>query len=91
MTPDLSIIIVNWNGGEFLRRCVESLLSYPPAVLWEIIVVGNASTDNSLDWVRSCGLPNLKLVENSRNPGFGIANNQGGGKFIIPIPELRVV
>src|SRR5688500_6058110 len=77
MSPDLSIIIVNWNGGELLRRCIESVASHPPACSWEIILVDNASTDNSLEWVRSANLPNLRLVENKDNLGFGKANNLG--------------
>ncbi|HEY3028076.1 MAG TPA: glycosyltransferase family 2 protein [Pyrinomonadaceae bacterium] len=77
MAVELSIIIVNWNGGEFLRRCIESLLQFPPSIPWEIIVVDNASTDDSLEWIRTAGPPNLRLIENSHNPGYGAASNQG--------------
>ena len=77
MTPDLSIIIVNWNGGELLRRCIESVMQYPPTLSWEIILIDNASNDDSLAWVRSSNIPNLKLIENQENLGFGKANNQG--------------
>ncbi|MEA2205886.1 MAG: hypothetical protein QOE77_2662 [Blastocatellia bacterium] len=77
MTPDLSIIIVNWNGGQLLRRCIESVVRHPPASSWEIILIDNASGDNSLEWVRSSSLPNLTLIENQENLGFGKANNQG--------------
>src|SRR5688572_12052453 len=77
MSPDLSIIIVNWNGGELLRRCIESVVRHPPATSWEIILVDNASTDNSLEWVRSANLPNLRLIEMQENLGFGKANNLG--------------
>lgn len=74
--PEVSIIIVNWNGGDLLRRCVESIIQNPPSVPYEIIVVDNASTDHSVSWVRSCGV-NLRLIENRENLGFGKANNQG--------------
>ena len=77
MTPDLSIIIVNWNGGELLRRCIESVMQYPPTLSWEIILIDNASNDDSLAWVRSSNIPNLRLIENQENLGFGKANNQG--------------
>jgi len=77
MTPELSIIIVNWNGGELLRRCLESLIQNPPSISWEVILLDNASTDNSLDWVRASNIPNVRLVENTENLGFGKANNQG--------------
>ncbi|SRR6266516_205120 len=79
MTPDLSIVIVNWNGGPLLRRCIESVLRHPPAITWEIILVDNASTDDSLEWVRQSGLSNLRLIENSENLGFGKANNLAFG------------
>ncbi|MEO8433497.1 MAG: glycosyltransferase family 2 protein [Pyrinomonadaceae bacterium] len=77
MSPDLSIIIVNWNGGELLRRCIESVARYPASTSWEIILVDNASTDNSLEWVRAANLTNLRLIENRQNLGFGKANNLG--------------
>lgn len=77
MTPDVSIIIVNWNGGELLRRCIESVVHHPPGAPWEIILVDNASSDNSLEWVRSANLSNLLLIENEENFGFGKANNLG--------------
>ncbi|HEX8707885.1 MAG TPA: glycosyltransferase family 2 protein [Pyrinomonadaceae bacterium] len=76
MAVELSIIIVNWNGGELLRRSVESVLEAPPAVSYEIIVVDNASTDGSLQWLRNCGVENLRLIENAENLGFGKGNNQ---------------
>jgi GT2 family glycosyltransferase len=77
MAVELAIIIVNWNGGELLRRAVESVLAAPPRMSYEIIVVDNASTDDSLDWLRTCGLAQLRLIENTENVGFGRANNQG--------------
>ncbi len=76
MAVELAIVIVNWNGGELLRRCVESVLESPPDMPYEMIVVDNASTDESIDWLRSCGLENLRLLENKENAGFGRANNQ---------------
>jgi len=85
MTPDLSIIIVNWNGGELLRRCLESVVSNPPDISWEIILVDNASTDKSLDWVRTCNIRNLRLIENSENLGFGKANNLAFAQSSAPL------
>jgi N-acetylglucosaminyl-diphospho-decaprenol L-rhamnosyltransferase len=79
LIPDLSVIIVNWNGGEFLRRCLRNLLQYPPSCTYEILVVDNCSTDDSLAWLRSLqaelgGV--LRIIENSGNVGFPKANNQ---------------
>lgn len=82
MSPTLSFIIVNWNGGDLLKRCLESIALYPPSTPWDIIVVDNASTDSSREWLRSratngesAAIP-LRLIENDENFGFGRANNQ---------------
>ncbi|HXG68170.1 MAG TPA: glycosyltransferase family 2 protein [Blastocatellia bacterium] len=82
MAVELSIIIVNWNGGQLIRRCIESIVKAPPSISWELIVVDNASTDDSIDWLRSpeakalVGNIKFHLIENSDNMGFGKANNQ---------------
>jgi GT2 family glycosyltransferase len=73
MTATISAIIVNYNAGGFLHRCVDSLLNCPLAV--EIIVVDNASSDGSLNAVR--GLPNVQIINNSTNLGFAAACNIG--------------
>src|SRR5205085_5609655 len=81
VAPGLSFIIVNWNGGELLRRAVESILEFPPAVAYDIVVVDNASADGSCEWLRSgelaarLGDVKLHLIENAENVGFGRANN----------------
>ena len=82
MAPELSVIIVNWNGGELLRRCLHRLAASPPSLPYEVVVVDNASRDDSLAWLRSAeprallnGAP-LRLIENAENRGFGAANNQ---------------
>lgn len=81
MSAELSIIIVNWNGGELLRRCVESVRHAQPSVEYEIVVVDNASSDESLACLRASDVarelgPRLQVVENADNRGFGRANNQ---------------
>ena len=75
MTPDLAIIIVNWNGGEFLRRSLESVAKFPPQVNYEVVVVDNASTDGSREWLKSLG-ERVHLIANEENLGFGRGNNQ---------------
>lgn len=83
MTIDLSIIIVNWNAGDLLRRCAASIVGSRPAVAYEIIVIDNASDDQSLTLLRGdeaaatlMGEGRLRIVENAENRGFGRANNQ---------------
>jgi GT2 family glycosyltransferase len=72
---ELSIIIVNWNGGELLRRCVESIWQHPPRVNHELVVIDNASSDGSADFLRD-GNGQVRLIENTQNTGFAKANNQ---------------
>jgi GT2 family glycosyltransferase len=74
---------VNWNGGELLRSAVQSVIRYPPSVEFEIVVVDNASTDDSLNLLQAnefAGKLNasgrLRLIRNKNNVGFGQANNQ---------------
>lgn len=80
--PELSFIIVNWNGGDLLRRCVESIVGSPPVLSYEVIVVDNASGDESLSLLRASsaasalGEAGLRIIENPDNRGFGRANNQ---------------
>ncbi len=83
MPAELSIIIVNWNGGELLRKCLLSILANPPAISYQIILVDNASTDGSVAAVRGdekirqlISADQLRIVENAGNRGFGAANNQ---------------
>ena len=80
--PLVSIIIDNWNGKHFLKRCFDSLLtqSYPN---YEVIVIDDASEDESLKVIKSVkskaeseGIEFL-VIENKKHVGFAIANNQG--------------
>ena len=78
---DLSIIIVNWNGRDLLARCIQSIIKHPPSAQYEIVVVDNASTDGSAEWLRASHSngwfkdTNLRLIQNAENVGFGRANN----------------
>ncbi len=74
--PDLSVVIVNWNTETLLYNCVAALFLSPPSSALEVIVVDNASSDNSVACLRR-NWPTVHLIENSRNLGFARANNQG--------------
>jgi len=83
MPYDLSIIIVNWNGGSLLTRCIETVISSAPKIAYEIVVIDNASQDDSLAQLRACEIAapliereQLRIFINSENRGFGAANNQ---------------
>ncbi len=71
---DLSICIVNWNVREKLRECLVSIYRHSKDISIETIVVDNASSDGSLEMVQTC-FPEVVLIGNSVNIGFGRANN----------------
>lgn len=81
MHSEIVIIIVNWNGIEFLQACLRSIAENPPNVSYEVIVVDNASSDGSVEWLRSDEAKhifvdgNFKLIESEENLGFGRGNN----------------
>ena len=79
----VTVCIANWNGERWLADCLRSLReSGVPGT--EIIVVDNASRDNSVAMVRE-GFPEIELVANRENAGFARANNQalrrGKGRY----------
>jgi GT2 family glycosyltransferase len=83
---DLSIIIVNWNAKDLLRRCLDAVISTTKQTSYEIIVVDNHSGDGSQDMLRQ-DFPNVQLIANDNNVGFAGANNQGmaisKGRYIL--------
>jgi GT2 family glycosyltransferase len=85
-TVDLSIIIVNYNSKNYLNHCLKSIYEETKSVTFEIIVIDNASTDNSLDLAKR-NFPQVKIIKNRVNKGFSAANNQGirasSGKYVL--------
>ena len=73
---DFSIVIVNWNTGDLLKACLQSIFEHSSPGTFEIIVIDNASTDGSCEIVQS-HFPHVKLIRNQANLGFARANNQG--------------
>lgn len=76
----VSIIIVNWNGKKWLKNCLESLLvqTYKE---FEIILVDNLSTDDSIEFVEH-NFPKIKVIKNKQNLGLSMGNNIGIKKAI---------
>ena len=72
----LSIVIVNWNTRDLLRACLRSLEAHALPDGQEVIVVDNASRDESAAMVRD-GFPGVVLFANGENTGYAAANNQG--------------
>ena len=79
MFKQISVIIVNWNAGSLLANCLDSIAQHHCGLVSSVIVVDNASTDDSLVQVETLGeLPfQLFVVRNYDNDGFGSACNQG--------------
>ncbi len=73
---DISFIIVNWNTKDLLQDCLNSIFKTVEALTYEIIVVDNASSDGSVE-VLAQQYPQVKIIANQDNRGFGAANNQG--------------
>lgn len=91
---EISVIIVSWNVQEYLRRCLYSLRADHQYSNYEIIVVDNNSTDNTITVLRE-EFPEVKLVQNKINFGFAKANNQGinisQGEYILFLnPDTEV-
>jgi len=90
---DVSVIIVSYNTGELLGRCLESLRATRDADI-EVVVVDNASTDRSARMV-AVDFPEVRLIPNRENAGFARANNQGiratGGRYVFCLnPDTEV-
>lgn len=73
--PKTSFIVVNWNGEDFIKECLDSLVQQS-ASDFEIILVDNCSTDNSVALVGQ-HFPEVVLVELDKNYGFAGGNNRG--------------
>ncbi|MCR5421881.1 MAG: glycosyltransferase [Lachnospiraceae bacterium] len=68
------IVIVSYNSFFFTRECIKSIRNSVPAKCYKIIVVDNASTDESRDWLLKQN--DIMLICNDKNVGFGPACNQ---------------
>ncbi|MFT3738294.1 MAG: glycosyltransferase family 2 protein [Breznakibacter sp.] len=84
--PQISIVIVNYNVKHFLELCLHSVREASRQFEVEVLVVDNNSHDGSCDMLRKF-FPEVKLVANADNLGFGKANNQAirmaEGQFVL--------
>jgi GT2 family glycosyltransferase len=85
---DLSIVIVNYNTRQLLDNCIGSIIKSQKdsKLVYEIIVVDNNSTDDSVSFIKQ-KYPKTVFILNNTNTGFGIANNQGiekaNGEYVL--------
>ena len=81
----VSIIIVNYNTRDLLKDCLKSIYEHTMDIDFEVIVSDNGSSDGSIEMLKT-EFPQVILIENNANLGFGAANNRGleiaKGKYI---------
>lgn len=73
--PLVTIIVVNWNTRALLSACLDSIRTTVRDVSYQIVVVDNASTDGSAEWLRA-SQGDIAIIQNPENIGFAHANNQ---------------
>lgn len=72
---DISVVIVNFNGAKFIEACLDSLFASEISYAYDVWMVDNASSDNSLE-ILSAYKDRIHLIVNTENTGFSYANNQ---------------
>lgn len=91
---DVSVITVTWNSKEHIEDQIKSVFSGCRQVECEEIVVDNGSVDGTVDFITT-HFPQVQVIDNKKNVGFGAANNQGvkiaAGEFLLFLnPDMRV-
>ncbi len=71
--PKVAVVILNWNGREFLREFLPTVLKYSANVA-EVIIADNASTDSSLELLQQ-NHPEVRIIQNLTNGGFAKGYN----------------
>src|SRR5262245_10182812 len=83
---DVSVIVVNFNTGDLLCLMFAALEASRSGRRLQVIVVDNASRDNSAELVRACHR-GAELIANAENVGFARANNQAiprlAGRYVL--------
>lgn len=83
--PDVSVIVVSYNTRELTLQCLKSVFMQIH-VSYEVIVVDNASSDDSPNQIKK-SFPHVAIIENNENKGFAFANNQAikqaNGRYIL--------
>jgi hypothetical protein len=92
VSPAVQVIVVAWNSGVHLQRCLDALAAQT-FTDWEAVVWDNASTDGAVDRLRPP--PNTEIVRSPDNLGFAAANNRAAERsssrwiaLLNPTPSL---
>ncbi len=81
--PDVSVVIVTWNGRRFMDGCLQAVVDQR-GVRTETLLVDNASTDGTVEYVRS-RYPHVRLIPLAENRGFAEASNIGARQARAPL------
>ena len=88
MKPLVTVAVVNWNGDQYIHRCLEYAFAQSHPRL-EVIVVDNGSTDGSLARIKATYGDRCRYIENSQNAGYSPAMNQAieaaSGEFMVQL------
>ena len=88
MQPELSIIITNYNYSQYLKACIEGCIHQETAVPYEVIMVDDGSTDDSLKCIEPYLSDTVRLLV-LENSGIEVASNQGfsasKGQFVVRV------
>ena len=92
---DLSILIVNWNSRDFLRKCLASIYEQTSGPSFEVIVADNASFDGAREMV-AAEFPQVRFIQSETNLGFARANNlafeRSTGRVVLLLnPDTQVI
>lgn len=72
---DISVILVSYNTAEITKKSLQHLFASEHQLKMEVFIIDNASRDNSVKMIRAA-YPDVPMIENKVNVGFGRANNQ---------------
>jgi N-acetylglucosaminyl-diphospho-decaprenol L-rhamnosyltransferase len=92
---DLDVVVVNYNAGDYLRRCMESIHAAAGEARVHVVIVDNASRDGSAAAAAST-FEDVELIANAANRGFAVAANQGiaatAAPFVLLLnPDAEIV
>lgn len=83
---DVSIILVNYNTKQLAKECIQSIYEKTHDLSFEIIMIDNNSSDGSVEAIKQ-SFPDVIIIANPKNSGFGSANNLGikisKGKYVL--------
>lgn len=95
--PRASIVVLTYNNLDYTQQCLDSIYAKTVYPNYEVIVVDNASTDGTPEYLQSFAAthPNVRVVLNGENRGFSAGNNQGveasSGEYIVFLNNDTVV